>query len=291
MAASSATAVQVDVGDTFGPVLIGVIISSCLYGVTCLQSWHYFRNYNDRFLLRVISARNDSCDSIYSHRVPLPDPEFWQSRPFGDRIWLTAINTIVHLFYAARIYQLSNKRDWWTPGIVCLLKVAHILRLVETLTENGRIIILVTIASFACLVTLDVICAVALSTNTLINKLIVHTINNGALTSVASASIIIFLVPVPKNLIFFAIYVVEAKLNSRRSHVNALPVAVEPSNLSFATSGLSSGVSSAPVADAPSHTVDFPEPHVEVLIKMKPDVHYAQQDVELSEGNANPGRD
>ncbi|ESK82547.1 hypothetical protein Moror_3703, partial [Moniliophthora roreri MCA 2997] len=80
-------------------------------------------------------------------------------------------------------------------------------------------------------------------------------------------------------------------LNSRRSHVNALPVAVEPSNLSFATSGLSSGVSSAPVADAPSHTVDFPEPHVEVLIKMKPDVHYAQQDVELSEGNANPGRD
>ncbi|EEB99028.1 hypothetical protein MPER_01361, partial [Moniliophthora perniciosa FA553] len=43
---------QFNLGDTFGAFLISIIISSCLYGAACLQTWYYFRNYNDRILVR-----------------------------------------------------------------------------------------------------------------------------------------------------------------------------------------------------------------------------------------------
>ncbi|KAK7027992.1 hypothetical protein VNI00_015078 [Paramarasmius palmivorus] len=45
---------RLDSQNTTGHALIGIMIASCLYGVTALQIWHYFRSYNDRFLIRAM---------------------------------------------------------------------------------------------------------------------------------------------------------------------------------------------------------------------------------------------
>ncbi|KAI3621086.1 hypothetical protein WG66_008913 [Moniliophthora roreri] len=191
---------QLDLRDTFGALLIAVVISSCLYGVTCLQAWYYFRNYSDRLLLRGVNSRNDTCNAGFPYCVPLPGFELWQSCRVVEN-FLTATTTIVHLFYAARIYRLSHKRDWWTPTIICMLKIAQIgltIRIAHTPffepIANNKQVMMMGIAALSVGAIEDVICTFALSyylhksrsgihhTDTLINRLIIHSVNNGALT-------------------------------------------------------------------------------------------------------------
>ncbi|EEB91558.1 hypothetical protein MPER_10061, partial [Moniliophthora perniciosa FA553] len=211
----------------------------------------------------------------------------------------TAINTIVHSFYATRIYQISQRKDWWTPILVCTLNVVQVgLSVVDTIDgsrihsiaaiDDNKRSLTMGIAVLSCTAAEDVICAVALSyylhrnrsgvksTDTLINKLIVHAINNGALTSLASISAVIVLVPIPKNLVYLAIYEVVGNLyansllstlNSRRSHVlirASLPVTVDSSHLSFANPGSSSEISSTHAVDTPANV--FPKVNFAIII-------------------------
>ncbi|ESK87024.1 hypothetical protein Moror_11984 [Moniliophthora roreri MCA 2997] len=105
-------------GDTFGAFLIAVIMSSCLYGVTCLQTWYYFRTYNDRLLLRIMF-------SLFCNNPLALKTASW-SAAFTVPL-STAINTIMHLFYAARMYNVGDRRDRRIPPIVCILKVLQIV--------------------------------------------------------------------------------------------------------------------------------------------------------------------
>ncbi|EEB93854.1 hypothetical protein MPER_07439, partial [Moniliophthora perniciosa FA553] len=140
----------------------------------------------------------------------------------------SAIKAIVHPFYAARVYQLSHRKDWWTPSFVFILTIGQVVLTIiitveaaqvlsfTVLADNERIITMTTVLLLVCAAE-DVICAVALSyylhtnrsgiksTDTLINKLIVHAINNGALTSVVAISVAAFMIPKPKNLVYLAI--------------------------------------------------------------------------------------
>ncbi|ESK87025.1 hypothetical protein Moror_11985 [Moniliophthora roreri MCA 2997] len=277
MTTPSHLALRLDLGDTYGAVLIAVIISSCLYGVTCLQTWYYFRNYNDRSLLRgivlVILALETvheilATHAIYHHLI------LNFGNPFALLIasWsavatiplTTLIEAIVHSFYAGRIYQLSRKRDWWTPAVVCILKTVQIaLSIIITIdvfniksyidiANNKRAM---DISCFLCSLVGDILCAGTLSyylhtsrsginsTDSLINKLIIHTVNNGAVTSMAGICLFVFIVPKPKSLIYFAIFQVLSNLyansllstlNSRRPHAEApLSVVADSSNHSF----------------------------------------------------------
>ncbi|ESK81303.1 hypothetical protein Moror_12130 [Moniliophthora roreri MCA 2997] len=139
MAGPSLPAPHLDLGDTFGAFLVAVNISSCLYGVTCLQIWYYFRSYNDRWLLRgivlailVLEMAHAilAIHAVYHYLVL----NFANPVGLSKDVWsvvfvipvTTATNTIVHLFYAARIYLLSGGKDWWTPAIVCVLKIVQI---------------------------------------------------------------------------------------------------------------------------------------------------------------------
>ncbi|EEB98957.1 hypothetical protein MPER_01443 [Moniliophthora perniciosa FA553] len=101
--------------------------------------------------------------------------------------------------------MLSHKRDWWTPVIVCILNAAQvalsITATVETaqspsfaVTAHSKQFLTIGILPLCFTVAGDVICAVALSyylhssrsgiksTDTRINKLIIHAVNNGLLT-------------------------------------------------------------------------------------------------------------
>ncbi|ESK83237.1 hypothetical protein Moror_3264, partial [Moniliophthora roreri MCA 2997] len=290
--------VQPDLGDTFGANLVATIISSCLYGVTCLQTWYYFQNYSDSILIRATVLAILALETI--HEILLTEAAYhylilnygnplallthtWSTiligpatvRPIAPLPCLraetemaqSAIATIVFMFYAVRIYLLSHKRDWWTPAIVCVLNVAQTAlsialavgmakhRFFAVITTNKQSIA-IGIAPLFCNAAGDVICAVALSyylhsnrsgiksTDTRINKLIIHAINNGVLTVVAAISTVVFAIAKPKNLVYQAVFQVVGNLyansllstlNSRNIHVKAfLPVSVDSSHLDLA---------------------------------------------------------
>ncbi|KAI3603794.1 hypothetical protein WG66_006693 [Moniliophthora roreri] len=318
-----------DMGYTFGAFLLAVIVSSCLYGVMCLQTWYYFRNYNDRLLLRGIVLAILALETIHI-TLAIHAIYHYLILNFGNPFALVEevcilkatipatvlITTIVHLFYAARIYQLSHQRDWWTPTIVCILKAIEFavtinaarVRFYIAIAENERVMTM-AIAGFASAVANDIVCAVALSyylhtsrsgiksTDTLINKLIAYAIHNGALTSLTSISIVVLIAPKPKNLVYFSMFEVIGNLyansllstlNSRKSHANSrvsLPVTVDSSNQSLGTLRTRHGsMSTTHVPE--TRNMDLSKLLIEPLPKMRLD----GQDVELLEMKIRSGR-
>uniref|UniRef100_A0A0W0FUZ9 DUF6534 domain-containing protein n=1 Tax=Moniliophthora roreri TaxID=221103 RepID=A0A0W0FUZ9_MONRR len=216
MATPFMSIVQPDLGDTCGANLVATIISSCLYGVTCLQTWYYFQNYSDSILIRGAVLAILALETI--HAVLLTQAMYhYLILNYGNpsalltHTWTTilinhttsAIATIVLMFYAVRIYLFSHKRDWWTPAIVCVLNAAQTafyIALAVVIAKQHRFhpviatnkqSIAIGVAPLFCTAAGDIICAVALSyylhsnrsgiksTDTRINKLIVHAINNG----------------------------------------------------------------------------------------------------------------
>uniref|UniRef100_A0A0W0G5Z1 DUF6534 domain-containing protein n=1 Tax=Moniliophthora roreri TaxID=221103 RepID=A0A0W0G5Z1_MONRR len=276
---------QPDLGDTFGAILVATVISSCLYGVTCLQTWYYFRNYSDSILIRGVVLVILALETI--HAVFITHAMYYylilnygNSSALLTHIWSTigivpltsAIRSLVHLFYAIRVYLLSRKRDWWTPTIVCILNAAQvalsITATVETaqspyfaVTDHSKEFLIIGILPLFFTAAGDIVCAVALSyylhsnrsgiksTDTRINKLIVHAVNNGVLTVVAIILVIIFIITKPRNLLYEAVLQVIGNLyansllstlNSRKTHMQtALPISVDSSHLRFGSRHLS----------------------------------------------------
>ncbi|ESK83325.1 hypothetical protein Moror_8793 [Moniliophthora roreri MCA 2997] len=297
MATPFMSIVQPDLGDTCGANLVATIISSCLYGVTCLQTWYYFQNYSDSILIRGAVLAILALETI--HAVLLTQAMYhYLILNYGNpsalltHTWsvaslvsfhlilmfsrttilinhtTSAIATIVLMFYAVRIYLFSHKRDWWTPAIVCVLNAAQTafyIALAVVIAKQHRFhpviatnkqSIAIGVAPLFCTAAGDIICAVALSyylhsnrsgiksTDTRINKLIVHAINNGVLNVVATISTVVFAIAKPKSLVYQAVFQVVGNLyansllstlNSRNTHVKAfLPVSVDSSHLDLA---------------------------------------------------------
>jgi hypothetical protein len=279
---------SIDLTTTFGALLIGVIVSAALYGVTCIQTFYYFNNYNDGLwakILIVVLWVLETVHSIFaSHAV------YWfvitnYNNPAGlaKATW-SAILTIpvsaiimflVHLFYAKRVWHMSQKNLPLT-GIIVLLACAHAalgivipvksfeLQYFAAFSKNTVIVD----SSLALAVATDVLIATSLSyylhtsrsgvkrTDTLINKLLVYTINNGILTSVFDIITVVLVTTEVDNLEYLAIFQVVgnlytnsmmATLNSRKLH----PPALEDVNLSStrARGGTSTNISST------SHTL------------------------------------
>ncbi|KAK7054510.1 hypothetical protein VNI00_003708 [Paramarasmius palmivorus] len=268
-----------DLGDTHGAFLVAVIISSCLYGATCLQALFYFQNYSDFFVLRgavmILIALGTAHEVLAIHAIyyylilNYNNPGALSNTTWSNlvRTPLTfSIETIVQIFYARRIYQLSYRRDWGTPTVLCVLKVVEIgvfigdsgsgnfrtyansnvtifrtyladtIRIYEShsiaaLTESQTVAL--SLSTFALTVVIDAICTAALSyylhtnrsgiksTDTIITKLIIYTINNGALTTAVIIAIMIFLRLRPDDLIFFAIYQTLVYTSSLLSTLNS----------------------------------------------------------------------
>ncbi|ESK86107.1 hypothetical protein Moror_9326 [Moniliophthora roreri MCA 2997] len=312
MATSLTSAPQFNTGDTFGVFLVAVVIASCLYGVACLQTWYYFRNYNDCLLLRVTVLAVLILETV--HEIVTIHAVYHYlilnfGKPFAlvDVVWSVTtvipvtdvLSAIAHLFYAAQIYRLSNKKGWWISAMICFLMIVQIVVVLAgfciyftinvaqvanfvLLSEDKQLLMLYT-NGLSWNATQDVICALTISyylhtsrsgirsTDTLINKLIAHAVNNGALTSAAGICVICFLVPKPKGLIYLAIFLIGGNLysnsllsmlNSRRSHTQAtLPITVDTLNPSFAIVGNLDTSGSMHTTD--NHSMNIIQPSVQ----------------------------
>lgn len=248
-----------DLKDTFGALLVGIFFSSVLYGVTCTQVFYYFQNYaSDNLIIKmavitllILETLHSvfSMHAIYSYTIlNYLNPDGLVKATWTIIMTLavsTAIVLVVQLFYLRRVYLLSKKNIFLVAPLTVLILVRCGFGLAVTVRafQLEFFFLFPTIdnivdVSLALGAAADIIIAASLSfylyssrsgvesTDTLIKKLMVISINNGLLTSVFDIIVIIFATAQSSNFIYLAIYQVVgnlytnsmmATLNSRRS--------------------------------------------------------------------------
>ncbi|KAI0287972.1 hypothetical protein BC826DRAFT_728904 [Russula brevipes] len=128
------TSSVVDIRNTYGALLIGLIVSAIFYGVTIAQTWNYYWYYRnrDRKVLQGFVAFLFSLDTL--HTILCIYSVYWYLvLNFGNveklymDVWAiesqTEINTLVgllvQLYYARQLYIISNSMVF--PAIIAVL--------------------------------------------------------------------------------------------------------------------------------------------------------------------------
>lgn len=248
---------ETSLNNSFGAYLIGVIVSACLFGVTCTQTWYYFTRYSDGVVLKTWVAVIWILEVLH---VAFPGHAiyYYVILHYGDPTALTKATwtasatlgvtgltgVLVYLFYARRIYYLSNHN----VPLVAVIIFLSVCRLGTSLGLTGFSIHLkyfvqferhsvtsLVRASLAIHVVTDFLVAGSLCyylhssrtgvkrTDTLINRLMVYAIHNGLITAVADILVMAFNIAYPGNLVYLAVYQIVANLysNSLLATLNA----------------------------------------------------------------------
>ncbi|KAE9410648.1 hypothetical protein BT96DRAFT_871622 [Gymnopus androsaceus JB14] len=124
---------------SLGALFIGIILSTAVYGVTCLQAYNYFmhHSFNDRWFLKlfvivlwVVDTLHVALLAIFYYGYTVTnfgDYEFlakvyW---PLTIQVLIGDIITVaIHMFFACRIYLLSGKK-LVIPSAICLIDLAQ----------------------------------------------------------------------------------------------------------------------------------------------------------------------
>ncbi|KAK6971430.1 hypothetical protein R3P38DRAFT_3242396 [Favolaschia claudopus] len=114
-------------GNTMGSMLLGVIFSAILYGISLLQCLFYFTRYKrDPIYLKVIPARSlETHDLVRRTTFEVEEHEALTQR---RSVSLEAVPTgltagLVQMFYAYRIWRMSH-RNYFATGFVLVLVLA-----------------------------------------------------------------------------------------------------------------------------------------------------------------------
>ncbi|KDR69549.1 hypothetical protein GALMADRAFT_145303 [Galerina marginata CBS 339.88] len=260
-----------DLNDTFGALLIGVVLSAGLFGVTCSQVFYYYQNYtSDRILIKVVVATLlilEGLHSAFSIHAVYYYTILNYLNPLGLLLitW-SAIMTLgvssliilaVHLFYLRRVYHVS-KRNIPLVALLAALSLGHFVtgvvvevRAFQLKTypafSGSSLQQRIVVASLSLAVATDILTAASLSfyfhtsrsgiksTDTLINKLMAYAINNGILTSFFDIIVLTFVVVEPDNLVFLAIFQIVGNLytNSMMATLNARQSLANPPAVSL----------------------------------------------------------
>jgi len=236
------------IGDTYGAMLVGALMTMSVYGITTLQAYFYFLYYPKdspglKLLVTFIWTLDTlhvvfMCHAIYYYLVT----SFGNSKALLDGTWSIYASMTVNIFmafviqcfYVKHIHLLSPRRiKWWLSSAIALFVLAHFCFGIDTVTQffikksfgrlseatyNGAL----PFATTAILS--DILIAVALcvllgsnrsefeDTNNLINRLIVFAINRCILTSAVAVVEVIVFICRPHSFYTFAIDFIIGKL-------------------------------------------------------------------------------
>ncbi|OBZ79896.1 hypothetical protein A0H81_00123 [Grifola frondosa] len=230
-----------NLGPTYGATLIGILISSVLYGFTSFQTYLYFIRFgkNDRRLLKcmvafiwVLETLHEFLVSHYLYWnliVNYGNPSALVATTNVDDVTtgVTALITlVVQCFYSRRIWIMSNK-NWYLPTFTFVLSVAHfgfeiavmvLTFLLPQYTDFERVAKPYFTTGLALAAATDITIAASISyyltinrsgiksTNAILNKIITHTVSSGMLTSITDIVILICFLTMPNNLVFLFFY-------------------------------------------------------------------------------------
>jgi len=256
MTAAATLDLGAPLNNTMGAMLIGVLISAVLHGITLVQAYYYFALYpKDAWYLKllvitlvVIDATHLSFISHMIYHYLITD--YYDHASMQRIIWSIVMEALctgtngglVQTFYAVRAWRLAN-RSWLIFSFLMVLVVGQVgcgfawvilaaqMRTYEQLLTISPLTITINAIS----TTADVFIAITLVTllrrsrtgfrrsDTLITRLIVFVVNTGVLTSLCAVASLISLITSPRTLIYAAFYYCLGRLytNSLIATLNA----------------------------------------------------------------------
>ncbi|KAJ7087627.1 hypothetical protein B0H15DRAFT_299283 [Mycena belliarum] len=229
-----------------GPWFIGIMISSVIFGVTCLQMYLYFSKFSakDPVFLKVFVAFLLAIEVL--HVVLLGVSYYTASiTNFGNFVEIflgpwslraqivigVFLGTMVQMFYAYRIYVLSHKSPWLSiviiltsiAALVCTIIYTYKASLIEKFDNNAEVVPWST-SSLSLEVACDIMITIGMvtnlwngrtefsKTNRALHILITYTINTGALTMVFAALTLIFWLASKTTLIYALFFFILVRL-------------------------------------------------------------------------------
>ncbi|KAJ7323860.1 hypothetical protein DFH08DRAFT_887048 [Mycena albidolilacea] len=233
--------------NTMGSMLLGVIVSAVLYGISLLQCLFYFTRYvRDAKILKILVASTLFLDTLHLSFVIHTMYHYLISNYYTHdalqrMIWSVSLEALptgitaglVQSFYAYRIWRMSHHNIFLTGFILVLVLATSacgtawvVLALqagtYERLLRISPLTISINALSTAADVTItSTLCFMlyrtrptSRETETMVNRLILFTINTGLLTSLCAVASLISLIASPKTLIYASFYFCIGRLYS-----------------------------------------------------------------------------
>ncbi|EDR06505.1 uncharacterized protein LACBIDRAFT_299960 [Laccaria bicolor S238N-H82] len=125
---------QIVLNDTLGAAFIGVVVSGCLFGVSCVQAWYYFVHQSDRWPLKALVSCVMLTDTIHQglimHSIYTYTITNWGNVAILGELVPTLLvevafngltTFLVQCFLAMRIWRLSDRNVWLIVIVVLLI--------------------------------------------------------------------------------------------------------------------------------------------------------------------------
>jgi len=233
------------ISNTIGAVIVGWGVSSLLFGMLCIQAWSYFTRYtNDSTSYKILVISLWVLEALHQAFIGhiawyyivdnagsllvLLNPPIWT---LSVQILLGAVvGFVVKTCFGLRVWKFSRGNYLVTGLILGMALTQFVVAVLFTIRsfhlrvgEADEIKTLATTALSLGVAT-DILTAASLSfflhkmrtgykrSDTLINRLIIYSVNTGALTSVFSVAVLVTYNTMPDNLIFIALYFTLSKL-------------------------------------------------------------------------------
>ncbi|TDL25244.1 hypothetical protein BD410DRAFT_633183 [Rickenella mellea] len=121
-------------GNTMGALFLGLLLSTLLFGIICLQAYHYYQNFpEDRAYVKVfvafLLALNAANVALFSegmyHYLIANFGNFKAIMgPYGSLNIYSFLNSFItwmcQLYFAWRVWRVSNGNYFLTGAIICL---------------------------------------------------------------------------------------------------------------------------------------------------------------------------
>ncbi|KAA1466888.1 hypothetical protein DENSPDRAFT_831794 [Dentipellis sp. KUC8613] len=229
-----------------GALLAGLILNAILYGLLCLQSYQFFNNFGkgDRLYLRTLVSflwildtfqLVLNCHAVFHYLISNYDrPDALQISIWSINIETGISTTIIFLvrgFFAARVWQLSN-RSKVLASITVILSLAQLglgysltvlCFVIKRFDKLPDYVVPVSIQSAISVLTDMTISAPLIyylmksktgrkRTNSVINVLLMWAVNTALITGINELLQLITWVTMSTNLVFIIFHLVTAKL-------------------------------------------------------------------------------
>ncbi|RDX57090.1 hypothetical protein OH76DRAFT_1476554 [Lentinus brumalis] len=232
-----------EIDSTYGAALLGLVVSACLYGITLLQAFSYFRNYSsDRLFIKSLVVILIVLDTM--HLALCTRTVYWYLvTNFGNvnnldmTTWSMALQTdcngliglIVQIFFARRLWIMSN--NWLITAVVVILAFLHFGLGVVFTAESfilGRYSKFKSLTWVTCLglgsaAVADIIIAAAMcyylytkrtglrGTDSVLALLMVYSINSGLATSIIATLCVVLFGAMPTNFVWLGFFWIMGK--------------------------------------------------------------------------------
>ncbi|KAG2012234.1 hypothetical protein CC2G_012267 [Coprinopsis cinerea AmutBmut pab1-1] len=241
--------------NTLGAAFVGMVVAATLHGVSCVQALYYFTHQTDRWPTKLLVGSVMFFDTVHqaliTHTVYTYVVTDWGNpRMLDNLVWSLLVEVLfngltaflVQSFLTMRVWKMSS-RNYLLTGLVSLLVVAEFVCVLvftavsmrlETFTKLANLEALsITVNALAAAG--DVLITAALCTilhrsrtgfqrsDTMINKLILFSVNTGFLTSLCAVASLISITVAGHTFLYIAFFFCIGRLytNSLLATLNA----------------------------------------------------------------------